>query len=142
MVSSVRPVVEMPIATVCSSWIAALVSPVTQLAAAVGANERQFGVTYRWSERSRAVAARYDFVRRVGELRAPVLLVVGEHDDEAFREPAAALGRALGDAGRVVTVPGMAHAIAEEPGVEAAPQTEHAAVVDAEFTAWFRQHLH
>ncbi|MFC4003054.1 alpha/beta hydrolase family protein [Prauserella oleivorans] len=120
---------------------AALVSPVTQLGPAVGANERQFGVTYRWSERSRAVADRYDFVRRAGELCAPVLLVVGEHDDEAFREPAAALSEALGDAGRLVTVPGMAHALADEPGIEAAPQTGHAAMVDTEFTAWFQQHL-
>ncbi len=120
---------------------AALVSPVTQLAPAVAANERRFGVTYEWSERSRAVAGNYDFVRRCGELDANVLLVVGEHDDIAFREPAAALHEVLGERSRLVTVPGMEHALAEEPGLDAAPQTPHAAVVDAEFTAWFARHL-
>lgn len=120
---------------------AALVSPVTQLAAAVAANERRFGATYPWSERSRAVAERFDFVRRAGQLDADVLLVVGEQDDIAFREPAAALARELGGRGSVVTVPGMAHALAEEPGLEPAPQTTHAAAVDAEFTAWFSRHL-
>ncbi|SFB48604.1 alpha/beta hydrolase fold [Amycolatopsis marina] len=120
---------------------AALVSPVTQLAPAVAANERRFGLTYGWTERSRAVADRYDFVRRAGELDAHVLLVVGEQDDIAFREPAAALHDVLGERSRLVVVPAMEHALAEEPGLDAAPQTPHAATVDAEFTAWFAKHL-
>jgi hypothetical protein len=41
----------------------------------------------------------------------------------------------------VVVVDGMGHALAEEPGVEAAPQTPHAAEADAHTAAWFRQHL-
>ncbi|PXY19368.1 alpha/beta hydrolase family protein [Prauserella muralis] len=126
---------EVPVAA------AAVVSPVVQLAAAVGANERRYELTYPWSERSRAVAGRFDFVRRAAELTAPVLLVAGEEDDAAFREPAAALHRALGEASRLVLIPGMEHALADEPGLDAAPQTPHAAAVDAEFTAWFRQHL-
>ncbi|WP_020673835.1 prolyl oligopeptidase family serine peptidase [Amycolatopsis nigrescens] len=120
---------------------AALVSPVTQLAPVVAANERAYDTVYDWTERSRAVADRFDFVRRAGELDAEVLLVTGEADDIAIREPAAALARELGARARLVTVPDMAHALAEEPGVEPAPQTAHAAVVDAEFTAWFRRHL-
>lgn len=126
---------EVPIGAV------AVTSPMTQLAAAVAANERRYGVIYPWSERSRAVAERFDYVRRAGELDADVLLVVGEHDDVAFTDPAAALARELGERGRVVTISGMAHALAEEPGLEPAPQTAHAAAVDAEFTAWFARHL-
>ncbi|MFF5992972.1 alpha/beta hydrolase family protein [Prauserella flavalba] len=126
---------EVPVAA------AALVSPVIQLAPVVAANARRFGVTYHWSERSRAVAERFDFVRRAGELGTDVLIVVGGQDDVAFREPAEALSRELGERGRLVVVPGMEHALAEEPGLEPAPQTPHAAVADAEFTAWFRQRL-
>lgn len=120
---------------------AALVSPVTQLAPAVAANERRYGLTYNWGERSRAVAERFDFVRRAAELDASVLVVVGELDDIAFREPAEALRNELGERVRLVTIPGMEHALAEEPGLEAAPQTPHAAAVDAEFTAWFARYL-
>lgn len=120
---------------------AALVSPVTQLAPAVAANERRYDITYNWGERSRAVAERFDFVRRAGELDANVLLVVGEQDDIAIREPAEALRTELGERARLVTIPGMEHALAEEPGIEAAPQTPHAAAVDAEFTAWFARYL-
>ena len=68
---------------------AALVSPVIQLAEVVAANERRFGVSYPWSDASRAVAARLDFVARAGELamRDPqpaILLVTGTEDDPAF----------------------------------------------------------
>lgn len=126
---------EVPVAA------AAVVSPVVQLAAAVGANERRFGVTYPWSDRSRAVADRFDFVRRAAELTAPVLLVTGEQDDAAFREPAAALQRALGEPSTLVTIAGMEHALADEPGLDPAPQTPHAAAADAELTVWFRRHL-
>ncbi|ASR37173.1 peptidase [Prauserella marina] len=120
---------------------AALVSPVCSLRGAVGANERSFGVEYEWSERSSAVADKYDYVRRAKELGVPVLLVVGGDDDPGFREPAVELRAALGAEAKLVEVPGMAHALAEEPGVEAAPQTEHAEVADAEFTAWFARYL-
>ena len=41
----------------------------------------------------------------------------------------------------LVVVPGMGHALAEEPGVEPAPQTEHAAVVDRHAVDWLRAHL-
>jgi hypothetical protein len=35
----------------------------------------------------------------------------------------------------------MAHAIAEEPGMEAAPQSAEAKEVDAAVTAWFQRYL-
>ena len=58
-----------------------------------------------------------------------------------MRGPAAALPAALAGPADVVTVAGMAHALAEEPGLEPAPQTPHAAEVDRHAVAWFRQHL-
>ncbi|PVZ08853.1 alpha/beta hydrolase [Actinomycetospora cinnamomea] len=126
------------------SDVAALVaiSPMVQLRPVVSALGRLFGVDYAWSPASDAVAARMDYVARAGELGAtPVRSIVGEEDDaEAFLHPAQALAKAL-PAGEVVTVPGMGHALAEEPGLEPAPQTRHAAEVDGHAVAWFRQHL-
>jgi pimeloyl-ACP methyl ester carboxylesterase len=110
---------------------AAVASPVVQLAPMIAANERRFGVTYSWTERSRAVAARYDYVDRAGELTAPLLLVAGADDDVAVREPAQALRDKLG--AELVTVGGMAH--------EFPPGTPAAARVDAAFTGWFARRL-
>ncbi|MEU7785037.1 prolyl oligopeptidase family serine peptidase [Amycolatopsis sp. NPDC049159] len=110
---------------------AAVVSPVVQLAPMIAANERRFGVTYAWTERSRAVAARYDYVNRAAELTAPLLLVTGADDDVAVREPAAALHEKLG--AELVAVEGMAH--------ELPPGTPAAARVDAAFTGWFARQL-
>jgi pimeloyl-ACP methyl ester carboxylesterase len=49
---------------------AALISPVIQLAEVVAANERRFAVSYPWSDASRVVAARFDFVSRAGQIAA------------------------------------------------------------------------
>ena len=118
-----------------------LVSPVTRLRAVVTANERRYGVTYEWTPPADHVAATFDFVARAAELTAPVLLVVGEHDErDGVLEPAAALHAAL-PGSRLETVPGMAHALAEEPGLEPAPQTVHAAAVDRIATTWLSPHL-
>lgn len=38
-------------------------------------------------------------------------------------------------------IPGMAHALADEPGTDPAPQTPHAAIVDRLAAEWFRRHL-
>ncbi|GHG21208.1 MULTISPECIES: alpha/beta hydrolase family protein [Amycolatopsis] len=110
---------------------AAVVSPVVQLAPMIAANERRFGLAYPWTERSRAVAARYDFVDRAAELTAPLLLAAGADDDVAVREPAEALHAKLG--GELVTVEGMAH--------EFPPGTAEANAVDAAFTEWFARRL-
>jgi pimeloyl-ACP methyl ester carboxylesterase len=121
---------------------AVLVSPLVQLRPAVAYLGRIFGRPYDWTPASDPVADRMDLVARAGELGdLPVLSVVGEEDDaDAFLHPAQALAEAL-PAGEVVTVPGMGHALAEEPGLAPAPQTAHAAEVDAHAVAWFRQHL-
>jgi len=131
---------------------AALISPVIQLAEVVAANERRFAVTYPWSDASRAVAARFDFVSRAGEIAAldpqpAILLVTGDEDDPAFplqaRQLQAGLRQRYRDPERVdlVSIPGMGHAFAAEPGIEPAPQTAGAKLVDAAVTAWFRRYL-
>jgi dienelactone hydrolase len=40
-----------------------------------------------------------------------------------------------------LVIPGMGHPFADEPGLEAAPQTPDAARVDAAATTWFTRHL-
>jgi predicted esterase len=124
---------------------AVLISPVIQLRRAVEAVSEQFNMTYSWSDASRALADRLDFVARANELaRTAVQVIVGADDHAAFREPAAALHAALharGAASELVTIPRMGHALAEEPGLDPAPQTPHAAAVDRHAVAWFQRHL-
>ena len=120
-----------------------LVSPTLQLRALVDAMGRLFGVTYPWDDETDAIAARMDYVARLPELPTmPIRLIVGEGDDpEAVLQPAMTfLGRFVG-AGNMVTIENMVHALAEEPGLRPAPQTPHAAEVDREAVAWFRQLL-
>lgn len=131
---------------------AVLISPITQLRPAVQAVGRQFGVDYEWTERSDEIAARLDFVARADDFAAAgqpaVRLIVGADDDrEGFLEPAKRLRTALAkrydDPSSVdlVVVPGMAHALAEQPGVEPAPQTPYAADVDRLAVEWLRRFL-
>jgi dienelactone hydrolase len=131
---------------------AALVSPVIQLTEVVAANERRFSVSYPWSDASKAVASRFDFVSRAGELAArnpqpAILLVTGTEDDPAFLQQAqrlqAELRQRYSDPERVelTSIPGMGHAFAAEPGIEPAPQTADAKLVDAALTDWFRRYL-
>jgi dienelactone hydrolase len=126
----------------------ALVSPALRVASVVAANARLFGVTYPWSDDSRAVAADLDFVARAREvtrLRAPTLFVVGADDDaEGIARPAEELAAALVNEdveADVTRIPDMGHAIADEPGLEPAPQTAAAAAVDDVVSTWLRQHL-
>ena len=122
---------------------AVLVSPVVRLRPIVAAVGRALGVTYEWTEASDAVADRLDFVARAGALHGTdVLLVVGEDDDrEGVLGPAAELREALGERAELVTVAGMAHALADEPGVDPAPQVPHAATVDSHASAWLAARL-
>jgi pimeloyl-ACP methyl ester carboxylesterase len=126
---------------------AVLVSPLTQLSAAVEALGRRFGVDYPWSEPSLQIARRMDFVARADELAAcpATLLVVGAEDDESgFRAPAERVRDALAQRSvttDLVVVPGMGHAVAEEPGIEPAPQLPAAAEVDRLAVDWFARHL-
>lgn len=127
---------------------AVLVSPVVQLRAMVEAMSAFFGMTYTWTPPSNEMAARMDFVERAADFRrhgpTAVLSVVGEDDDvDGFRLPAQAQRDALAATGPAesVLVPGMGHALADEPGIEPAPQTPHAAQVDRLAVDWFGAHL-
>jgi dienelactone hydrolase len=131
---------------------AALVSPVIQLAEVVAANERRFGVSYPWSDASRAIAARFDLVARAADIaghdpQPALLLVTGSEDDPAFprqtRRLRAELRRRYYASERVaeMSIPGMGHAFAVEPGIDPAPQTAEAELIDTAITDWFVRYL-
>jgi len=75
------------------------------------------------------------------------LLVTGTEDDPAFprqaQRLAAELRQRYSDPERVglTSIPGMGHAFAAEPGIEPAPQTADAKLVDTALTDWFRRYL-
>lgn len=130
----------------------ALVNPAVQLASIVALGERSYGLTYPWTEASRTLAKRFDFVERAPEIgrRNPqpaMLLVSGADDAAEIREPmqklAESLVRTYKQPGRVslVSIPDMSHAIAEEPGTDPAPQTAAAKQTDAAISDWFRRYL-
>lgn len=113
----------------------ALVSPAVRLRSVVATNEQDMGVTYEWSPAAEAAADRFDFLRRSRELAAAApatVIVVGDQDYEIFVGDAAVLSNELGahyadpERSLLVEIPGMGHPLAEEPGVEPAPQTTHA----------------
>jgi pimeloyl-ACP methyl ester carboxylesterase len=131
---------------------AALVNPVVRVESVMAAGERMYNMSYSWTEESRAAADRFDFVARATEIgkrdpQPPVLLVGGSQDDPGYRESLEELRDELRDTyaepDRVgfVSVPEMAHALAEEPGMESAPQTAEAKKVDSAVTDWFRRYL-
>lgn len=131
---------------------AVLISPIAQLRPAVDATGRRYDVAYPWGPASLDVARRLDFVARVDEIvgtgQPAMRFIVGADDDrEGFLEPAERLRAALleryNDPARVdlVVVPNMAHALADEPGVEPAPQTVSAAAVDRHAVEWLCTHL-
>lgn len=138
---SIGSLVAQEVATRAAAAALVLVSPVARLRAVVTANERRYGVTYEWGPESDAVAERLDFVGRAGEIAAATLVVVGAEDDQdGVLDPAEELHAAL--PGSVLEpVPDMAHALAEEPGTEAAPQTPAAAAVDRLAADFLRRHL-
>ncbi|MEX5637658.1 alpha/beta hydrolase family protein [Parafrankia sp. FMc2] len=139
----------------------ALVNPAIRARTAVEVFSAAHGTSYPWGEQARSGADELDFVAHAALIGArdpaPALLVVsGEHDYPRSRADAAELVAALGDAGsasdgsgasdgperiRLQTIPGLDHPLAEQPGVEPAPQTPLARLVDETVTAWFRTHL-
>ncbi|WP_255627779.1 alpha/beta hydrolase family protein [Jidongwangia harbinensis] len=125
---------------------AVLINPVVRLQDTIDGLSARFGVTYTWSGPATAFAERVDFLARADELTgAAVLVVTGADDDEAaILRPARELVsrlRARGGTAEGRTVAGMGHALAEEPGLEPAPQLPRAAEVDRLATAWFTTHL-
>ncbi|GHE90044.1 hypothetical protein GCM10017786_22830 [Amycolatopsis deserti] len=120
----------------------ALVNPAVRLRTVVPLTEGLAGRPYHWTEEAHRVAEEFDFVARAGELAAdvPLLLVSGEQDHPDLRADAAALVARLADA-ELVDVPELAHPLAEEPGLEPAPQLPTAKAVDEVLTRWFTKQL-
>ncbi|MEV0049454.1 alpha/beta hydrolase [Saccharopolyspora shandongensis] len=98
---------------------------------------------YPYDAESEKVADSLDFVAKADTIagRAPLLVVSGELDHPALRADASDLVNALGERSELLPIPGLAHPLADEPGIEPAPQLPPAREVDAGLTAWFRRHL-
>lgn len=134
---------EIPIKTV------ALVNPAVRIRSVVGLVDDLAGHPYRWTAEAHKVADELDFVARVGDLTAqpPLLLVSGERDHPELRTDAAALVDGLRekyahpDEVELITVPDLAHPLADEPGLEPAPQLPAARAVDEILTQWFLRQL-
>lgn len=131
---------------------AVLISPLLDLRLAVAAAERRYGVTYTWTPAAEAIADRLDIAARAGAITSThgqpaILSIVGADDDAEFHDAAAGLRDALAPAYRdrsrlaLEVVAGMGHAFADDPGIDAAPQTREAAEVDRPAIAWLRRHL-
>ncbi len=122
----------------------ALVNPAVRIRSAVELIE---GQAYPWTAESRKTADELDFVARGGSAQPPLLLVSGELDHSAFRADAVALVDALRERYtrpadvELTTVPDLAHPLADEPGLEPAPQLPTAKAVDEILTRWFRRQL-
>ncbi|GAA2813817.1 prolyl oligopeptidase family serine peptidase [Crossiella cryophila] len=98
---------------------------------------------YPYDEQSAKAVDSLDFLPRAEVLarRAPLLVVSGELDHPALRADALALVEAAGDRAELLSIPGLAHPLAEEPGIEPAPQSPTARAVDLGLTRWFRRYL-
>jgi fermentation-respiration switch protein FrsA (DUF1100 family) len=98
---------------------------------------------YAYGAEAEKVVDGLDFVAKAGTIadRAPLLVVSGELDHPGLRADAMDLVDALGERAVLLSVPGLAHPLAEEPGIEPAPQLPLARVVDAELTTWFQRCL-
>lgn len=124
-----------------------LLVPAVQLRALIDGAGPAFGIDYQWTAAADAAAARFDFVARAGELaarRIPIQCLLGANDAAYINAPAEALRAALVAAGATVdwqVIPGLTHALAEEPGEDAAPQTTHAQTVDAAVVRFLAPHL-
>jgi pimeloyl-ACP methyl ester carboxylesterase len=127
----------------------ALVNPAVRVRSVVPLVEALAGHPYQWTAKAREVADELDFVARAADLTAhpPLLLVSGERDHPDLRTDAAALVDALREQYahpqevELITVPDLAHPLAEEPGLEPAPQSPTAKAVDGIVTQWFRRQL-
>ncbi|WP_328701610.1 alpha/beta hydrolase family protein [Amycolatopsis pittospori] len=131
---------------------AALVNPAVRARSLVGLVENMLEQPYSWNDEANQAADQLDFVARSGEISAretqvPLLVVSGAEDFPSFREDADELVSALRgqyatpDDVRLSRVAGLAHPLAEDPGIEPAPQLPIAKVVDDAVTEWLARRL-
>jgi pimeloyl-ACP methyl ester carboxylesterase len=149
--ASLGGAVALQVLTACEIPIkaVALVNPAVRIRSVVGLVEGLAGHAYQWTAESHKAADELDFVARAGDLTAqpPLLLVSGERDHPELRTDAAALVDALReryahpDEVELITVPDLAHPLADEPGLEPAPQLPTARAVDEIVTQWFLRQL-
>lgn len=121
---------------------AVLVSPMLRLRSMVDVLSEFFGVEYQWSAESDRAAERMDFVARASEViadGAAIRVIAGADDSAGATEPAREFAAATGADLHVLD--GIAHPLAEEPGIDAAPQTAAAKRVDELAVEWFRSNL-
>jgi pimeloyl-ACP methyl ester carboxylesterase len=131
---------------------AALANPATRTGAVVEAMERMFGFQYDWTDERRATADKLDFVRRAPDLveagEVPLSIVAGEEDalaelPVASRALIEALSNLYSEPERAsfISIPGLGHGLADEPGFEPSPQNDHAKQVDAAIVEWLKRWL-
>ncbi|SFH06506.1 alpha/beta hydrolase family protein [Amycolatopsis regifaucium] len=131
---------------------AALVNPAIRARSVVGLVEGMLEQPYSWDDKANQAADQLDFVARSGEISAreqqvPLLLVSGEEDYPSLRADADDLVAALRgqytrpDDVRLNRVPELAHPLAEDPGIDPAPQLPITKVVDEMVGEWLVRRL-
>jgi hypothetical protein len=98
-----------------------------------------FPVDYVYDAVSTAAVDSLDFVAKAASITVPLLVVSGELDHPGLRADALLLAEEPGV--ELLSVPGLAHPLADPPGIEPAPQLPLAAEVDRGVSAWFRARL-
>lgn len=98
---------------------------------------------YSYDGESEKAVDSLDFLPRAAVLadRAPLLVVSGELDHPALRTDALDLVDAMGQRSELLSIPGLAHPLADEPGIEPAPQLPVVREVDSGLARWFGRHL-
>jgi pimeloyl-ACP methyl ester carboxylesterase len=98
---------------------------------------------YPYDQESEQAVDNLDFVARAEAIagRAPLLVISGERDHPALRTDAKDLVAAVGEGAELQSIPELAHPLADEPGIEPAPQWPTTREVDARLATWFRHEL-
>jgi dienelactone hydrolase len=121
---------------------AALINPAVRAESVVLVNEGFHEFSYQWTDDARAKAATLDMVAAASSVRAAVLLITGQHEYPEFRPDQDALLAAFGGASHHVTIAGMGHTFAEEPGLDPAPQTPDAIDAERAISDWLTEHFY
>lgn len=109
---------------------------------------REFGSSgAAWDRQTIVEDTSGDTAKRIVATQPPLLLVSGERDHPALRtdatDPVEVLRRRYThpDEVELTTVPNLPHPLADEPGLQPAPQLPATKVVDETPTQWFLRQL-